>query len=117
MTPRALPYYYGSSVFHDNRDSLPYLCYSTIVPQHIDWLMHATARAGSGDGARWYKMQFSWTVSSAPAWANAAVVRLNSVVLPPLTSPTTASVAYRDGEWYVANIYDRGWMLPALRKR
>jgi len=115
MTVRALPYYYGSSVFHDNRDSLPYLCYSAIVPQHIDWLMPAPRRARSADGARWYKMQFSWVPSTAPEWANDTLVRMHSVVLPPLTSPTTASLAYSDGDWYVTNLYDRGWMLPALK--
>jgi hypothetical protein len=114
MTTRALPYYYGSSVFHDNRDSLPYLCYSTIVPQHIDWLLPAASHAGSAPGGRWYKMQFSWTASRPPGWAGDVLVREHSVVLPPLTSPTTASVVY-DGAWYVDNIYDRGWMLPALK--
>ena len=43
LTPRALGYYYGSSSFKDNRDSLPYLCYSTIVPQRIDWIAKAGA--------------------------------------------------------------------------
>lgn len=110
MTTRALRYYYGSSQFKNNRDSLPYLCYSTIVPQRIDWLRIADSRQS-------YVAEFSWAPSTSPGWANDPLLRSHSVVLAPLTSPTTARVSYRDGTWYLANIYDLGWMLPRLERR
>jgi hypothetical protein len=112
MTPQALPYYYASSVFHDNRDSLPYLCYSTIVPQHIEWMTPVVNT--KTPHARWYDLQFTWKPSAAPEWAQDPVVRAHSVELAPLTSPTNAKVSYEDGSWYLDNIYDRGWMMPAL---
>lgn len=114
MTPRAIPYFYGSSVFRDNRDSLPYLCYSSIVPQRVDWLSRIAASRRERTPAQWYDVQFSWKPSAPPEWAADAFIRSHSVVLAPITSPTLAKVAYRNGQWQLANIYDRGWMLPAL---
>lgn len=115
LTPRALGYYYGSSSFKDNRDSLPYLCYSNIVPQRIDWIAKISAPNGTPvrDDAQWYRLQFSWKPGSPASWAD-SFIRAHSVVLAPLTSPTTARVLLRDGQWYLENVYDRGWMLPAL---
>lgn len=112
LAPGALPYYYGASVFKDNRDSLPYLCYSTIVPTHVDWMRELGAARHSK--AQVYTLQFSWKAGAAASWADDRYIRTHSVVLAPLTSPTTARVIFQDGEWVLANVYDRGWMLPAL---
>lgn len=113
LTPRAIPYYYDSSSFRNNRDSLTYLCYSTIVPNRINW-MHQLAVKRSHGTDRWYTLQFSWTASGSPRWAQDPFLQAHSVVLAPTTSPTTARMVLRDDRWYVSNIYDRGWMLPAL---
>jgi hypothetical protein len=115
LSPGALPYYYGSSVFKDNRDSLPYLCYSRIVPTHIGWMRKIAATRGAVTG-QWYTLQFSWKPSSVPRWANDPYIRSHSVLLAPLASPTTARVVFRDDDWQLANVYDRGWMLPALKR-
>lgn len=115
MTPSAFPYFYASSVFKDNRDSLPYLCYSTIVPQRIEWTQAMSPSAvRRAHGAQWYHVRFAWKPSPPAAWANDPVIRAHSVDLAPLTSPTTARVFYEHEQWYVANVYDRGWMLPSL---
>jgi hypothetical protein len=115
LTPRAVGYYYGSSSFKDNRDSLPYLCYSRILPRHVDWIAKTGAPNGTRvhDNAQWYQLQFSWKPSTPAAWAD-SFIRAHSVVLAPLTSPTNARVLFREGQWYLENVYDRGWMLPAL---
>lgn len=117
LTPRALAYYYGSSTFENNRDSLPYLCFSTIVPERIDWIAPASPPPyARRRHTQWYRLEFSWKPSSPPAWAD-AFIRAHSVVLAPLTSPTAAKVVFRDGQWDLMNIYDRGWMLPAIKSQ
>lgn len=112
LTTRALPYYYASSTYHDNRDSLPYLCYSTIVPDRVVWLQLAGKSAKLG--GRWYTVSFEWKPGSTAAWANDWYIRAHSVVLPPLRSPVTAKLFYRNGNWNLASVYDRTWMLPAI---
>jgi hypothetical protein len=115
LTPRAYPYYYGSSVFKDNHDSLPYLCYSTITPERILWKRAIAApQSARGSGAQWYHVQFTWKPAAPAAWARDAFLRAHSVVLAPVASPTEARLYYENQNWYLANIYDRGWMLPAL---
>lgn len=113
LTTSALPYFNGSSVFLNNRDSLPYLCYSSISPTHVEWVA-PDAAAPSRRGVKWYHVKFSWVPSAPPAWAHDPFLRAHSVVLAPITSPTIASIEYVDGDWTLANLYDRGWMLPAL---
>jgi hypothetical protein len=66
LTPRAIPYYYGSSTFENNRDSLTYLCYSSIVPNRIDW-MHRLDVPKTRRTDTWYALEFSWSASSSPA--------------------------------------------------
>jgi hypothetical protein len=115
LTPRAFSYFYGSSEFADNRGSMTYLCYSTITPKRIVWQQRtAPPAAHRRSTAQWYHVEFTWKPSARAAWADDPFLRSHSVVLAPLTSPTEARVYYEDGDWYVANIYDRGWMMPAL---
>jgi hypothetical protein len=116
LTPRAFAYFYGSSQFKDNRGSMTYLCYSTIAPQRIVWQRPiAPPQMRRRSPVQWYHVEFAWRPSPAAAWAaRDPFLRFHSVVLAPLTSPTEARVYYEDGDWYVANVYDRGWMMPAL---
>ncbi len=114
LTPRAFGYYDGASVYKNNRDSLPYLCYSVIAPDRIVWLQRIPSPRGWVAGAQWYNVQFAWKPGARAGWTPDTFLRSHSVVLPPVDSPTSAKVYYSDNQWHLVNVYDRGWMLPAL---
>ena len=117
LTSNAFPYFYGSSLFNNNRDSLPYLCFSTIAPDKILW-MHRIAKPSplENGAAQWYDVDFAWKPSARAGWADDGFLQAHSVVLAPLTSPTVAKMFYLNGQWHLVNIYDRGWMLPAVAR-
>lgn len=115
LTPNAFPYYYGSEEYGNNHDSLPYLCYSTVVPTRIAWIARiAPPSWRRRSKAQWYRASFEWKASEPAAWARDPFLRAHSVTLAPLSSPTTVMLVFARGTWSVLNIYDRGWMLPAL---
>jgi hypothetical protein len=114
LKPQSFPYYFGSSLYGDNRDRLQYLCYSTIVPQKIVWSQRIPYPKGSRKSkAQWYRVLFTWMPSSPAAWANDPYFRKHSIVLAPIESPTAAKMYYYRDDWHVVDIYDRTWMLPA----
>lgn len=115
LRPAAFDYFYGSSTYGNNHDSLPYLCYSTIVPQQILAMQPIAApyplRAGN---VQWYDVSFAWTVSRAAGWASDPVLRSHSVELAPLHSPTSARVYKLGRIWHITRIDTHDRMLPVL---
>lgn len=106
LTVAALPFYYDESDYGNNPDHIPYLCYSTIVPQRvvaIDSVRRDRLRYGSRDEDMFH-VTFAWTASPVAAWANDAFIRTHSVTLGPAESPATATFAKRHGEWALAEL-------------
>jgi hypothetical protein len=112
LTQQAIPYYYGSSLYGNNKADLQYLCYTTIVPDRIVWIQRIPNRAASRSRAQWYDVAFTWRTSPPESWADDPFLRSHSVVLAPLKSPTIAKMLYSRKEWYVLRIYDGTWGLP-----
>jgi hypothetical protein len=112
LTPAALPYYYGSSLYGNNKAHLQYLCYTVIVPDRIVWIQRINRLGISRSHAQWYDVAFTWRTSPPESWANDPYLLSHSVVLAPLKSPTLAKMIYSRNEWYVLRIYDGTWGLP-----
>jgi len=111
LTWDAVPYYYASSRYRNNRGSLPYLCYSTIVPERIAWMQRIDNKKNVSvrvSGVQWFLISFEWQPSRLPSWASDQFLRSHSVVLAPITSPTTARLYFAHAQWHLLNIYDRG---------
>jgi hypothetical protein len=115
MTANAMHYYYGISRYDNNRAWMQYLCYSRVLPDRLLWVQRIPQPSDWTGHAQWYRVSFTWKASAPAGWARDPFLRRHSVILSPLKSPTQAKMFYIDGHWHVANIYDRTWMLPALR--
>jgi hypothetical protein len=115
LTLQAMPYFYDSNLYGNNPDHLPYLCYSTIVPQRILWKQHIHFERAPRDRKAMpvFRASFQWTTSPAAAWARDPVIQAHSVVLAPTGSPTTGKFTYFGNSWHLVHIYNRGWMMPA----
>lgn len=115
LRPAAFAYFYGSSMYGNNHDSLPYLCYTTILPQQIVTMRPIPAPYPLRvRNVQWYDATFTWTPSDAAGWASDPVLRAHSVALAPLNSPVSARV-YRIGSvWHITHLETHDRMLPAL---
>lgn len=106
LTIAAQPFYYDESAFGNNPDHIPYLCYSTIVPQRVvssGPVRRERLRYGSHDENAFHAT-FEWIPSPAAAWANDAFLHMHSVKLGPAESPATATFVNRHGEWRIAEL-------------
>jgi hypothetical protein len=106
LTARAIPYFFAESQHGNNPEALPYLCYSTIVPQRIVWTEAVrTERIGVVPrDAHVFEAAFEWTASPIAAWANDAVLRAHSVVLSPTRSPSVATFVQDGRNWNLAKL-------------
>ena len=106
LTAAAAPFYYDESDYGNNPDHIPYLCYSTIVPQKV--LSIGSARRGrlryGSHDEDLFRATFAWTPSTIAGWANDPFLRSHSVKLGPAESPVTATFAKRHGEWALAEL-------------
>src|ERR1700680_1504944 len=108
LTWRAIQYYFGSSNYNNNHGSLPYLCYSTIVPDRILWVQRLSGAQSEGvTRGLLYRVSFSWKASAPADWANDKILRSHSVILAPVDNPVIAKLWYYKGRWSLLNIYDR----------
>jgi hypothetical protein len=106
LAAAAQPFFYDDSDYGNNPDHIPYLCYSTIVPQRVlstDSVRRARLRYGSRDEDMFHAT-FAWTPSPIAGWANDAFLRSHSVMLGPAESPVTVTLAKRHGEWMIAEL-------------
>ena len=106
LTTAAQPFYYDESDRGNNPDHIPYLCYSTIVPQSVvstDSVRRGRLRYASHDDDMFHAT-FKWAPSPVAAWANDAYLRTHSVKLGPAENPVTATFVRRDGEWTIAEL-------------
>lgn len=110
----ALPYYNDRSLYGNNNGAMQYLCYSKIVPDRIVRLERIRPPSEWTGRAQWYQASFAWRVTVSAAWARDPFLRAHSVVLSPMSSPTTALMFYADKEWHVADISGKRWMLPRV---
>jgi hypothetical protein len=115
LTMRALDYYWDDDPYRVNPGGEPYLCYSTIVPQRVLWSQPIhTEEDRNGRKVQVFRAAFQWSVSADADWANDALLRSHSVVLPPTQSPTIAKFVSVDGDWDIQNIYSRTQALPRV---
>jgi hypothetical protein len=104
LTERAAPFYFEGNDFGNNPLHLPYLCYSTIVPDRLT--SSAGKRKGQRDGiTATFTVRFAWHSHSNAAWAADPVIQHYSVNLAPAQSPAVVEVAKREGTWEVARAY------------
>lgn len=115
LTTNALPYYYGWSRYGNNNGKMQYLCYSHVVPDRLLWVQRISRPSDWRGRAQWYKISFTWRASAPAGWARDTFLREHSVILTPVKSPAVALMYYARGDWHVGSLYDRTWMLPALR--
>ena len=115
LTWNSIPYFYASNSYNDNHGSLPYFCYSTIVPERILWvgptLPTRNERIRRG---HLFRVSFSWKPSAPASWADDGFLRSHSVILAPTHNPITAKLFYFDGQWWLLSMYDGTWMFPKL---
>jgi hypothetical protein len=99
-------FYYDDNEYGNNPDHIPYLCYSTIVPQRI--MSTEPPRRERLPGASHdddvFRAAFAWTPSPAAAWANDPFLRTHSIELGPTESPATATFANRHGDWTIVQL-------------
>jgi hypothetical protein len=106
LTAAGQQFFYDDSAYGNNPDHIPYLCYSTIVPQRIESISpidRERSRRGAGDVDS-FVATFEWTRSAVPAWANNAFVRTHSVTLGPTENPVVAEFENLDGNWTVTSL-------------
>ena len=99
-------FYYDENDYGNNPDHIPYLCYSTIVPQRVVWSEPAR-RERSRDGSHdedVFRAAFAWRQSPVAAWANDAFLRTHSVTMGPTENQLTATFANRHGEWIIVQL-------------
>lgn len=116
LTWNAVPYFYASSRYSNNRGSKPYLCYSTVVPDRIAWVQRLHIEKTLSvhvSQLQEFIISFEWKPSPRADWANDQFLRSHSVILAPITSPTTAKLYYLHAQWHLLSIYGRGCMSPA----
>ncbi len=102
-------FFYDESDFRNNPDHIPYLCYSTIVPQRVLWsdrVHRERSRDGSHDVDA-FRAAFAWTPSPVANWANDAFLRRRSVKLGPAENPVIASFVKDNDDWRVVELSTR----------
>lgn len=114
LTVDAWPYYFDSSIYNNNRDSLQYLCYSQVEPTNIDSVTPIEPPKDVRRKASWYRVTVEWEPSRIARWARDSFLREHSVILPPLRDPAQLTMYERGGVWYVHAIDDNVTALPAL---
>jgi hypothetical protein len=106
LTMTGQQFFYDDSAYGNNPDHIPYLCYSTIVPQRITYTSSISPERYR-DGARdvdGFVAAFDWTPSPVAAWADNAFMRAHSVTLGPTENPMVAHLVNLDGEWTVTQL-------------
>lgn len=114
LTVSAMPYYYSSNDFGNNPDHIPYLCYSTIVPDRVVWNQPVRMEPIGTRTAGVFRAAFEWHASERAPWAASAVLRSHSVRLAPARGALVAKFANVDGKWIVENIYSTERRVPRL---
>lgn len=106
LTPQATPYFFAESQRGTNPEAIPYLCYSSIVPQHVVWNrpLHTELVGFAQREAQVFQAEFEWTPSPVAAWANDPIVRAHGIILSPTRSPSIATFVQNDGDWYVSKL-------------
>ena len=114
MTLAASHYLYVSNLYRDNPEMVPYLCYSTIVPEKI-------VRTGPIRNERYgrrmrqvFSVTFQWKAGEPASWARDPYLRAHSVILAPIHSPTTGEMVSSNGDWDMASLDQRESPLPTL---
>ena len=100
LTVAAMPYFYARNDYGNNPDAIPYLCYSTMLPDKIVW--SDTVKRNGKD--RLFHAAFTWHASSPAAWADDAFLRAHSVVLAPFSRTVVATFEDDGNEWYIVRL-------------
>lgn len=100
LTVAAMQYFYGQNDYGNNPDAIPYLCYSTIVPDNVVW----SDRIQRDGKRRVFHAAFTWHASAAAPWADDAFLRAHSVVLAPFSRTVVATFEDDGGEWSIIRL-------------
>ena len=100
LTVAAMPYFYARNDYGNNPDAIPYLCYSTIVPDHVVWSDSIQRNARRGV----FHAVFTWHASPPAPWAGDAFLRAHSVVLVPFSQTVVATFEDDGGEWSIVRL-------------
>jgi hypothetical protein len=105
LTAKAVPYFFSENAHGSNPPAIPYLCYSTMIPERVTATepVHAR-RLPSGIDAQVFRATFTWTASAPAGWARAPHLRARSIVLGPSENPLTAELARTEGGWHVVTV-------------
>ena len=99
-------FFYDENDFGNNPDHIPYLCYSTIVPERVvsSGPVRRERLHEQSHDEDVFRVTFTWAPSRVAGWANDAFLRSHSVDLGPTESPATATFAKRHGEWTIVQL-------------
>jgi hypothetical protein len=105
LTLKSMPYFFSENAHGSNPPAIPYLCYSTFVPERVVATdpIH-TVRLAGGVDAQVFHATFTWTASEPAAWARSPYIRAHSVVLGPSENPLTAELVRAEGAWHVVTV-------------
>jgi hypothetical protein len=105
LTAKSTPYFFSENEHGSNPPAIPYLCYSTIVPQRVVATepIHVR-RLPSGVDAQVFRARFTWAASEPADWARSPYLRAHSVVLGPSENPLTAELVRTEGGWHVVTV-------------
>lgn len=105
LTAKAVPYFFSENAHGSNPPAIPYLCYSTIVPQRVVATEPIRVRRlPSGVDAQVFRATFTWTASEPESWARSPYIRTHSVVLGPSENPLAAELVRTEGGWRVLTV-------------
>jgi hypothetical protein len=111
-------YYYDENDSAGNPLHLPYLCYSTIIPDNVVWTqpVHLERDAGAAN-VEVFRTSFTWHASENASWAADPVILSHSVVLPPDKSPVFAKFIRPEHDWLIGNTFAAASAYPQLLDR
>jgi hypothetical protein len=114
MTLAASHYFYAANLYRDNPDMVPYLCYSTVMPEKIVATGPVCLEQRGRKTVRVFSVTFDWKASAPAPWANDSYLHSHSVILAPTQSPASGKMVYENGNWDMASFDDRESRLPTL---
>lgn len=114
LVPRAMPYYFADANRGNDPDALPYLCYSTIVPDHVLWTQPVHVERTATSDEHVFRAAFAWRAGPIAPWASDPFIRSHGVMLTPTRSPAVAKFVQHGSDWSIAKLYSAEPPLPLV---
>lgn len=100
LTVAAMQYFYARNDYGNNPDAIPYLCYSTIVPDRV----MRTDEIQGNQKRRVFHATFAWHASPPAPWADDAFLLSHSIVLAPFSRTVVATFEENGGQWFIVGL-------------